>query len=206
MPSAVPTGTSRTANGMPRLVPKLGPYARMSLPPRAGQGDVVILLLAGELGALHGPVDEIQAPLQPFEVRDDHPDVAAELLGVALRQVELLLPDIDPHVERAKVDVRVACEPQAGDVEQRGDLLVRHGEVDVLHVEDVAEILFGAVESPFCHGSSRQLGRRPAWLQGLRRVSKRAPVPAAHGGESNTNGWQGQTATMRRLGKRTLGL
>ena len=47
---------------------------------------MVVLLLPRKLGALHGPVDELQASLQVLEIRDNHPDVAAELLRGALRK------------------------------------------------------------------------------------------------------------------------
>ena len=82
-----------------------------------------------------------QARLQLVDVGHHHTDGAPQHLGVALGQVELLRPDVDPHVGGAEVDVGIAGEAESAHVEQRGELLVGHRDVDVLERQQVADVL-----------------------------------------------------------------
>src|SRR5437879_7862355 len=66
--------------------------------------------------------------------------------------MKLAAADIDPHVGVRHHDVGIAGEPKPGDIEQRGQPLVRHRHVDMFEMDGVAEILGGAVELLLLHG------------------------------------------------------
>ena len=63
------------------------------------------------------------------------------------RQMELAAADVDPHVVGADHDVGIARKPEPGDIEERRQPLIGDGDVDVLELEDIADILGGAVEA-----------------------------------------------------------
>ena len=80
------------------------------------------------------------------EIGHDHADVPAQHLRLAARrQVELLAPEIDPHVLVADRHVGVAGEAQPDDVEERREALVVDRRVDVLEPDDVVDVGGGAV-------------------------------------------------------------
>jgi len=80
-------------------------------------------------------------------------EVSAQHLRLSGGQVELLLPDIDPHVLEPEHQVRVAGQPEAHDVEEGGELLVGDLHVDMLQRHDVAHVLGGPVVRLARHGS-----------------------------------------------------
>ena len=135
--------------------------------PWTGHGDVIAFLFPVELGAREQSRDRVQATLQVVKVRHDDADVAAPLLRRALRQVKLLRASVDPHVAGAEIDVGIARKAESADVEQGRDLLIRHREVDVLHVEHIADVLFASIELfRFSHGiSSSRSSRAPRRIE-----------------------------------------
>ncbi len=82
------------------------------------------------------------------QARDPAQDLAA-----AGRQMELALPDIDPHIVGAGADEGVAGEAEPGHVEERGQALLGHGGVDVAETDDVADILDRAIVATLFHGA-----------------------------------------------------
>ena len=94
---------------------------------------------------------------QPFEQRlaalDDDAGLAAQHLRLAGRQMELAAADVHPHVVVHHHQIRIAGEAKPRAVEQRRDALVGDGDVDVLEVDGVAEVLGGAVEGLLVHGA-----------------------------------------------------
>src|SRR5690348_6306407 len=72
--------------------------------------------------------------------------MAAQHLRCASRQMKLASADIDPHVGVRHHQIGIAGQPEAGDVKQRRQPLVGDGDVDMLEMDRVAEILCGAVE------------------------------------------------------------
>jgi hypothetical protein len=137
----------------------------MVLPHGAGRLDVIVGLGEVELGVgelrLHGG-EPLQQVLAAF---DDNPGLAAQHLRLAARQVELAAADVHPHVVVHHHQIRIAGEAEPGAIEQRGDALVGNGDIDVLEVDGVAEILGGAVEGLLVHGPipERFDGRSIAW-------------------------------------------
>src|SRR5262249_17932601 len=111
------------------------------VPPRAGHPHVLVLdseveLRPGELRARR-----LEAHLERLQVRHHAADVPAQHLRIARRKVELLLPEVDPHVLDADHDVRIAREPETLDVEGGRLDLIRDLHVDVLERHDVADVL-----------------------------------------------------------------
>jgi hypothetical protein len=119
---------------------------------------VLVLHRVLEPGPREAALDRRQPAGQLVEIGDDEAHVAAQHLGVAGRQVELLLPDVDPHVVERRHQVRVPGQAEAHDVEHRGDLLVGDLHVDVLERDDVADVLAGPVVSLACHADLRRSG------------------------------------------------
>ena len=103
------------------------------------------MLLAIEFAALEPVLDHGEPLAQILEARHDEPDMAAQHVRVALRQMELALADIDPHVVGAGKHVRVAGQAEPREIEIGSGLLVRDPEIDVFEADDVADILGLAV-------------------------------------------------------------
>src|SRR5262249_16080028 len=59
--------------------------------------------------------------------------------------MELLLPDVDPHVLRTNHHVRIPRQPEPGDVERQREGLIGHGHVDMLHPQDVPDVLSSTI-------------------------------------------------------------
>src|SRR5829696_7852008 len=72
--------------------------------------------------------------------------MAAQHLRGAVRQMKLAPADIDPHVGVRHHQIGIAGQPEACDIEQRRQPLIGDGDVDMLEMNGVAEILCGAVE------------------------------------------------------------
>ena len=100
------------------------------------------------------PASGARTPSQPLEqgraVRQHQAGDAAQDLDPAGRQMELALPDIDPHVVGAGIDEGIAGEPEPGHVEQRGQALPRDGGVDVPETDDVADVLDRTIVAGVC--------------------------------------------------------
>ena len=154
--------------------PGAGGEAAQPVPPRAGDGHVLVLDRVGELGPGELRLDLGEARDQRVEVGDDEADPPAEHLRCARRQVELLLADVDPHVLGGDHEVRVAREPETLHVERGGDGLVGDLHVDVLEEQDVARVLAAPVK-PLGHRLSSPISpsRSPA-PRSRRRASRRA--------------------------------
>jgi hypothetical protein len=123
-----------------------------AIAPRAGRLDEVVVGLKPEFCIGEFLLDR-REPLQQ-RLPSLHHDAgdAAQHLRLAARQVELAAPDIDPHVGVGHHQVGIAREPEAGNVEQGGEPLVGDGDVDVLEMDDVADVLSGAIEVMLLHG------------------------------------------------------
>jgi hypothetical protein len=127
-----------------RHVPKLWAWSMAAefIAPWAGRRDITVLVLrAGKFRPGKTLLEGNQACLQGFEVRHDHPNVPWEDLRVARRQMELLLPDVDPHVFRADHHVGITGKSQASRIEGLGHFLVWHLHIEMLHTEDVPNVL-----------------------------------------------------------------
>jgi hypothetical protein len=75
------------------------------------------------------------------EIGHDHVDEAGKHLRGAGGQVELVLPQVDPHIVETDHEVGVAREPEPHHIERGRDRLVRHPHVGVLDRDDVADVL-----------------------------------------------------------------
>src|SRR5260370_1186586 len=99
-----------------------------------------------------GPFQRLARLGQPLQqgraVRQHQAGDAAQDLDPAGRQMELALPDIDPHIVGAGIDEGIASQPEPGHVEQRGQALPGDGGVDVAETDDVAGILDRALIAP----------------------------------------------------------
>jgi len=120
--------------------------------PRAGDVDVAVFFGAGELRLRHLILQCREAHLESLQVGHYQADNATQHLRLARRQVELLLPDVHPHVFGAHHHVGVTGKTQAGNVKLRGRHLAGGRHVDVLHAQDVANVLRCAVEC-LLHGN-----------------------------------------------------
>src|SRR3954471_3794467 len=72
--------------------------------------------------------------------------MATQHLRTAIREMKLAPADIDPHVGVRDHQIGIAGQPEAGDIEQRRQPLIGDGDVDMLEMDRIAEILCGAVE------------------------------------------------------------
>src|SRR5215510_808705 len=126
---------------------KVGLVAANPVAPWAGRLDVVVMLREGEPGALELLAHRGKPIEQRRAAGDDEAGMAAQDLRLVGRQMELAAPDIDPHVVVRGHQVGVARKAEPRDIEQRGEALVRDGDVHVLEVDGVAEIFSGAIES-----------------------------------------------------------
>src|SRR5215510_5174578 len=61
--------------------------------------------------------------------------------------MELLLPDVDPHVFRADHHIGIPCKSQTSRIESLCHLLVRYGDIEMLHAENVPNVLGCTIES-----------------------------------------------------------
>src|SRR6266536_5158266 len=86
-------------------------------------------------------LDSAQALLERLQVRDDQSNVARDYLRSAGWQVKLGPANVRPHVQRTDVHVRVTGKAQPDDVEPRCKNLVGDGDVDMLELDDVAEVI-----------------------------------------------------------------
>src|SRR5207244_13301785 len=110
--------------------------------PWTGRRDITVLMLrAGKFRPGETRPDGDEPCRQGFEVRHNHPDVSREDLRLTRRQMELLLPDVNPHVFWADHHVGITGKPQPGRVEGLGHFLVGHLHIEVLHTEDVSNVL-----------------------------------------------------------------
>ena len=89
---------------------------------------------------------------QGLAAGDDERGMAAQHLRLAARQMKLAAPGIHPHVAVGHHQIGIAGQPEAGDIEQRGQPLVGHLHVDVLEMDGIAEVFGGAVEG-LLHGA-----------------------------------------------------
>ena len=64
--------------------------------------------------------------------------------------MKLLGTHVDPHVGGAEVDIGIARKAEASNVEQRCHFLIRHGHIDMLQRQQVADILTRTIEG-FVH-------------------------------------------------------
>ena len=150
MPAAVSGGTSNSSSTMPSTM----------APKRAG---------SGSKHAAHCPTGSARrrdraAPRTKKRVprsaaapcasaraapaaRNHQADPAAKVLRRAVRQMKLRGAGIDPHVVHAGHHVRVARQAQVRHIELRRHQLVRHGQIQMLEVDDVAEILDSSIKA-----------------------------------------------------------
>src|SRR5205823_875647 len=105
---------------------------------------VVLAELKARVGKLLG--NRSQSRQQGLAARNHEAGMAAQHLRVSCRQMELAATDIDPHIVVGRHQIGIAREPEPGHVEQRCEMLVRYGDVDVLEMNGIAEILGGAIE------------------------------------------------------------
>ena len=131
--------------------------AAHAIAPGAGRLDIIVVLAEGEFGALELFGDRRQPGEQRPAARNDQPDMTAQHLRPAVRQVKLAPSGVDPHVGVGHHQIGIAGEPEARDVEQSGEALVRDLDVDVLEMDRVAEIFSGPIEL-LGHGCGSRVG------------------------------------------------
>ena len=110
----------------------------------------------GRLAHAGKPVQQGRA-IRQHQARDP----ARKDLAAAGQQMELALPDIDPHIVGAGIDEGIAGEAEAGHVKQRGQALSGDGGVDMSETDDVADVLGRAIEMSLFHGTFRSCDSSP---------------------------------------------
>ena len=63
------------------------------------------------------------------------------------RCVNLIAPDVDPHINDARLHIRVPGETHADDVKQRRQALIGNGNIRVFKTGNIGEVFSGSVES-----------------------------------------------------------
>ena len=137
------------------------PVRPETVAPRTGQRDVAALAAPREVRAAEPRRDAAQPGLERVQIRQHEADRPAETLRLAFRQMELLATGVDPHIGAADRQMRVAGQPQSGDVEIRRRLLVRDRQVNMLEENDVADVLGPGIEA---HLRLLASARRPCRL------------------------------------------
>src|SRR6516165_2945143 len=61
------------------------------------------------------------------------------------RQMELAHADIDPHIAGARIEERIARQSEPADVVVRRDVLIADADIDVSEIDDIADMLRGAI-------------------------------------------------------------
>src|SRR5580700_7675544 len=87
-----------------------------------------------------------QALYQCFAVWNNNADMSAHQLRLSSGQMKLAAPDVDPHINGAGHQERIARQPEAGHIENRRDLLIGNGYIDMFEGDYIAEIFGGTVE------------------------------------------------------------
>ena len=94
-----------------------------------------------------------QTRRQLVEVRHHEPGDTAEDLRRGSREVKLRVAEVAPHVVEPDHQVGIPGPAERDDVELGRELLIGDADVDVLEVDDVAEVFQRAVEGLTGHGS-----------------------------------------------------
>ncbi len=104
-----------------------------------GTGDVEVIFFRGitEFRSLQIAAHRVQAPGDGVDIRRHQTDPAAHYLRLAGRQVKLATADIDPHIDHACDQIRVAREAHPDDVKQYRQPLIGHRHVDMLEPDDI---------------------------------------------------------------------
>ena len=113
--------------------------------PWADRLDAVVALAEIEFGIGERLAHALKPLQERRAVRDNQADNAAHLIGLAHRQMELAHADIDPHIAGAGIEERIARQAEPGDVKMRGEMLIADADIDVAEIDDVADVLRGAV-------------------------------------------------------------
>jgi hypothetical protein len=122
-----------------------------AIAPRADGLDAVVAFAEFKFCAGEWIAHPRQTVQQSGAVRDDQSDHAAHHVGFSHRQVKLAHADIDPHIARAGVEIRIAGETEPGHVIMRRQMLIADADIDVAEVDDVAGILRRAIVVFFEH-------------------------------------------------------
>jgi len=77
------------------------------------------------------------------------PIVTSKHLRLAPGQVKLAAPDIDPHIDSAGHQERIAGQAEPSHIENRRDLLVGYRYIDVFEGDHIAEIFGGPIKWTF---------------------------------------------------------
>ena len=117
-----------------------------TIAPRASRLDKRIVFLEIKAGAVETLAQPSQSHQQRLAIGDDDSDVTAHHLGLARRQMKLAASDVHPHIADAGHQVGIARQPESDHIEERRELLIGDGDVDVLELDDIAEVLCGPVE------------------------------------------------------------
>ena len=120
--------------------------AAQAVAPGANGLDVIVVFAIAERGAFQLGRDRGEPREQRLPSGDHDCGVAAQHLWPAARQMKLAAAGIHPHVAVGDHQIGIAGQPDSGDIEQRGEALVRHLHVDMLEMDGVAEIFCGAIE------------------------------------------------------------
>ena len=120
--------------------------AAHAVAPGADRLDMVIMLGECERRSFQLLRNGCEPRQQRLAAGDDDAGMPAQHLRRAIRQMKLAPADIDPHVGVRDHQIGIAGQPEAGDKEQRRQPLIGDGDVDMLEMDRVAEILCGAVE------------------------------------------------------------
>ncbi|MBA7480156.1 hypothetical protein ES707_15603 [subsurface metagenome] len=114
--------------------------------PGAGRRDMVVVLAIAKGGAFQFGRHRCKPGEQGLAAGNDEGRMPAQHLRLAAGQMELAAADIHPHVAVGHHQIGIARQPEARDVKEGGQALVRHLHVDVLKMDGIAEVFGGAVE------------------------------------------------------------
>src|ERR1700722_1612055 len=117
--------------------------------PRTGRLDILVVLLKVEARAVEKFAHFAQALHQRLPIRNHDANAPAHYLRFPAGKMELAAPDVDPHIDGAGHQEWIARQPKPGDVENRRDLLIGHGHIDVFEGDYIAEVFGGTVECAF---------------------------------------------------------
>ena len=130
--------------------------------PRANRLDAIVAFAEVELAPGQRFADAREAIEERATIRHYQSSHAAQDFWRSHRQVELAHADIDPHVASARIEEWIARQSQSADVVVRRDVLIADTDIDVTEIDDIADVLRGAIVLFVLHEGvplGRSLGR-----------------------------------------------
>ena len=132
-----------------------------AIAPRTNGLDAIVAFAEVELGPGQRLAHARKAIEQSAAVGHHQPDHAAHDFRRSRRQVKLACADIDPHVAGAGIEERVAGQSESADIIMRGNVLIVDADIDVTEIDDIADVLCGAIKLFVRHDGV--LGSRLRW-------------------------------------------